>query len=96
MPSRRLLAVVTALVLAAGRTAAQEYSLEQVLEVERLILAKDVEALKLYLEGNPALLLGDDAFAAELRLLKRQIDEELVTQFSFRRGLDFEPQDMLY
>lgn len=91
MPGQRLLAVVTALILVSGASAnAQDYSLDELLAVERLILSKDVEALKSYLESNPALLLGDDAFARELRTLKQQLDDELLAEFAIRRGVFFE------
>jgi hypothetical protein len=68
MPTPRLLAIVTALVLLSGRIAGAQYSLEQLQQIERYILSKDCDSLWLLLRDNPELMTGTDPLAQELRI----------------------------
>lgn len=88
MPSAKLISIVTALLLVAGATSsvAQDASIDQLLEIERLILAKDLEALLRFLRANPHLYVGDDPLAEELRFLVSQLEGDLLEQLRFRDG----------
>ncbi len=69
MPDPRLLAIVTALLLISGGSAARaEYSLRQLQDIEGYILRKDCGGLWQYLVENPSIMAGGDALAAELRV----------------------------
>lgn len=71
MPDPRLVAVITAMMLIAGGfggAARAEFSLDQLQELERLVLARDTAALWAYIQANPEVLLGEDPLARELRL----------------------------
>lgn len=83
MPGHRLLSVVTALLLAHSATdaTAQDYSLDQLLRVEDLILNKDAAGLLLYFQNNPELLAGNSSFAQEMRTLRVELEIELRNQF---------------
>ena len=68
MPSPKLTAVITALLLLSGASRLlAAYNLEQLKEIERLVLAKDTAALGRYLASNPQIIMGDDPLARELR-----------------------------
>lgn len=68
MPEPRLIAVLTAIVLLAGTAPLRAaYSLEELREIERLVLAKDSAALGAFLAVNPGITSGDDPLARELR-----------------------------
>lgn len=68
MPSPKLTAVITVLLLLSGASPLlAAYSLEQLKEIERLVLAKDTAALGQYLAANPQITMGDDPLARELR-----------------------------
>lgn len=67
MPAPKLIAIVTALLLISGHSAFAEYSLAQLQEIERYLLTKNNAALILLLQANPALMVGDDPLAIELR-----------------------------
>ena len=87
MPGHRLLSVVTAMLLAHGTDAsAQDYSLDQLLRVESLILNRDANGLLQYFQNNPELLAGGDSFSQEMRGLKVQLESELRNQFRARPG----------
>jgi hypothetical protein len=85
MPSRRLIALVTALsCLAAMRGAHASYSVEQLIEIERLIVSRDCGALRRYIDRNPTLLSGGDALSDELRSFAQGVDTGLISCLSFR------------
>ena len=88
MPSPKLISIITALLLAAGVTGAnaQEISVEQLLEIERLILAKDLDALLVFLRANPHLYVGDDPLAEELRFLVSQLEGDILEQLQYSGG----------
>lgn len=69
MPNRRLVAIVTGLMLVFGGvlpgTAAP--TLEQLQTIDGLLSRKDTRGLWAYLQQNPQLLTGDDELAMELR-----------------------------
>ena len=68
MPGPKLLAVITALMLLGGTSAARaDYDLAQLLEIERLVTQKDTAALGRYLAAHPRITRGDDPLARELR-----------------------------
>jgi len=71
MPDPRLVAVITAMMLIAGGfggAARAEFSLAQLQELERLVLARDTGALWAYIQDHPEVLQGEDPLAQELRL----------------------------
>lgn len=71
MPDPRLVAVITAMMLIAGGfggAARADFSLEQLQDLERLVLARDTGALWAYIQANSGVLQGDDPLARELRL----------------------------
>ena len=95
MPSSRLVAIVTALVLVGVAPGAHaEFTLEQLLEIERYIQSKDTVGLWRYLQSNPSLLEGDDPLAVELQVFVDSMESDLignlsdVPAFSERSGSD--------
>jgi len=68
MPNTRLLAVVTAVMLSAGTPAAQAaYTFYDLQRIEKLILNREWNELRAYIEANPKLLRGTNPLANELR-----------------------------
>lgn len=69
MPDKRLVAIVTGLMLIVGglSAGAQEPSLDQLRTIDALLSRNDSEGLLAFLLANPALLSGEDELAAELR-----------------------------
>lgn len=69
MPDRRLVAIVTGLLLIVGglSAGAQEPSLDQLRTIDVLLSRNDSQGLLTFLLENPALLSGEDELAAELR-----------------------------
>jgi hypothetical protein len=67
MPTPKLIAIVTALILLSGRIAGAQYSLEQLQQIERYVMSKDCNALWALLRTNPELMTGTDPLAQELR-----------------------------
>ena len=87
MPSSRLLAVVTALVLVAGAQPGRAaYSLAQLEEIERLIVRKDCSGLWSYLSSNPGILQGNDPLATELRGFMSGVSGGVIDCLSFVPG----------
>lgn len=71
MPDPRLVAVITAMMLIGGgfgAAARAEFSLAQLQDLERLVLARDTGALWAYIQAHPEVLQGTDPLAHELRL----------------------------
>lgn len=67
MPAPKLIAIVTALLLISGHSAFAEYSLPAAGNRNVTFLTKNNAALILLLQANPALMVGDDPLAIELR-----------------------------
>jgi hypothetical protein len=67
MANRRLVAIITALLLMGGAGLRAEVSLEELRTMNELIDGQQWGALRDYLRKNPAVLSGDDALAQELR-----------------------------
>ncbi|TMV04212.1 hypothetical protein FGK63_18160 [Ruegeria sediminis] len=68
MPDKRLVAVVTALLLMmTSHGARADASLEQLLIIDQLLTKNDTKSLWTYIHENPELLRGDDELARELR-----------------------------
>lgn len=85
MPSRKLVALVTALTCLVGlRGAHASYSMEQLVEIERLIVSRDCGALRSYLDRYPSLLDGGDALSDELRSFASGVDTGLISCLSYR------------
>lgn len=85
MPSPKLIALVTALTcLAALRGAHASYSIEQLVEIERLIVSRNCGGLRSYLDRHPALLEGSDALSGELRSFASGVDTGLISCLSYR------------
>ena len=82
MPSTRLVAILTALLmLGAGSRALAAYSLDQLKEIERLVMSRDTAALGAYLDAHPDITVGNDPLAAELRNFKNCSDGGGVSCF---------------
>lgn len=82
---------MTAVLLAGGIPAARgAASLEQMLEIERLIDGGNCTALRSYLVANPTVTAGDDALAQELRDFLNRTSSGLLECLSTRKagGLD--------
>lgn len=68
MANRKLVAIVTALMLSVGGQGAHAaYTLNHLVQIEHLIVAGQWEQLRAFLAANPFLLEGDGALATELR-----------------------------
>lgn len=68
MPNPRLLGIITALLLAAGASAADAaYTRHDLQTIELLIMNRKWAALREYIDAHPELLEGDNILAAELR-----------------------------
>ncbi len=79
MPSPRLIAVITALTCLAGASGAYAaYTVDQLRDIERLIVSKDCEGLRGYIDRNPGLVEGNDPLAAELRSFASGVDTGLI------------------
>jgi hypothetical protein len=75
MPNKRLLAVLTALILASGAPSVNaSYTFSDLVEIERLLLEGDWRGLRAHLLRTPALLEGDHPLAAELRDFVASVD----------------------
>lgn len=82
MPSPRLLAVVTALILAAGAPAAHAtYTLTNLQALEQMVLDQDWRGLHAFIEANPELLHGNDPLAIELRNYVATYRESVIGRF---------------
>ena len=87
MPSPRLMAVVTALMLVGGGQSAQAaYTLAQLQVIEALILNQDCAGLWTYLSENPEILEGDDPLAQELRNFMAGVSGGLIQCLGFVPG----------
>lgn len=76
MPSRRLVAILTALLmLGTGSRALAAYSLDQLKEIEKLVMSRDTAALGAYLDAHPDITAGSDPLATELRNFKTCADD---------------------
>lgn len=85
MPEPRLMAVITALVLMMGTSAARAaYDVEELRQIEGLILRKDCGALWQYLVDNPAIMAGEDALARELRIFVAATERGQLACFAAR------------
>ena len=74
MASKRMIVIVTALILSAGVVPSQAaYTLSQLEQIEQFILNGQWALLKAYLDANPDLLDGSDALAVELRDFVRTV-----------------------
>jgi hypothetical protein len=68
MANRKLVAIITALMLTVGGQGAQAaYTLSHLAQMEQFILNGQWERLRAFLTANPNLLEGDSALAAQLR-----------------------------
>ncbi|MCX7889381.1 MAG: hypothetical protein N2422_06570 [Rhodobacteraceae bacterium] len=68
MPSPRLVALVTILMLAAsGSATMSQDELDLLRRLESLIAERDCDGLVAFLRRNPSLMAGDDALARELQ-----------------------------
>lgn len=80
MPQPRLVAILTALLLLSGGRAAQAgFTYEQLVEVDRLVAAKNYSGLRSFLQANPEVLIGDEPLANELRLFLLRINSGQMT-----------------
>lgn len=80
--SPRLVAVVTAFSLLGGALPARaDFTLEQLLEIERLISNKNCAGLWTYVRANPGFTEGNDPLAAELRNFVSDTERGKLTCF---------------
>ena len=82
--THRLLATVTALLLFAHGAPAQDYSVAELEEIERLILAKDLGALWRFLQAHPEYIAGNDPLAQELRLLMAELERGVIGPLAYQ------------
>ena len=81
MPNPRLLAVVTALIMAASAPAAQAtYSLTDLQTIEQLVVNRNWNALRAYIDAHPELLDGNDPLAVELRTYVESYNQGFFTR----------------
>lgn len=68
MAHRKLVAIVTALMLTVGAQGAQAaYTLSHLTQIEQFVLNGEWQRLRAFLTANPHLLEGDSPLAAQLR-----------------------------
>ncbi|WP_068112982.1 hypothetical protein [Tropicimonas marinistellae] len=68
MPDKRLVAVVTALMMSTAAFGVRaQATLEQLETIDRLLSTNDTRALWFYMQQNPELLAGNDELSLELR-----------------------------
>jgi hypothetical protein len=83
MPSPRLIAIITALIMIAPVTrAGAQYTLAQLQELDALIQSQDCEALWLFVQANPALVEGNDPLARELSMFVEGASRGQIDCFS--------------
>jgi hypothetical protein len=83
MPGPKLMAIITALLMITGASGANaEYSLAQLQELERLILAKNCSSLWAYLQQHPDILAGNDPLAKELQVFVQSTQRGLLNCFA--------------
>ncbi len=80
MANKRLLAIVTALMLAAsgGQSALGAFTFSQLELIEQFILNGQWALLKAFIDEHPELLQGSDALARELREFVAAVEESGV------------------
>jgi hypothetical protein len=96
MPSPRLLAVVTAMIMIAGAARGQQgASLGDLERIEGFIQSKDCGGLWSFVTTQPGLLEGNDPLARELRVFVASTERGLLDCFASRGGavggVDSEP-----
>jgi hypothetical protein len=87
MINKRLLAIVTMMVMTGSHAhaQAQPFSIDQLRAIEALISGKDCGALYSYLEANPRMTLGPDPLAVELRSFRQDVDMGRLDCFAPQR-----------
>ena len=87
MPSPRLLAVVTAMLMIAGAARGQQgASLGDLERIEGFIQSKDCGGLWSFVTAQPGLLQGNDPLARELRVFVASTERGLLDCFASRGG----------
>jgi hypothetical protein len=87
MPSPRLLAVVTAMLMIAGAAGGQQgASLGDLERIESFIQSKDCGGLWSFVTTQPGLLEGNDPLARELRVFVASTERGLLDCFASRGG----------
>jgi hypothetical protein len=80
VPSPKLLAVITALMLVAGAPGVQAaYTKTQLEQIEQLVLTQDWVQLRDYVLASPGLLEGDDGLVVELRKFLQSMQSGAIT-----------------
>lgn len=93
MANKRLLAIVTALMLATGTHGAfATYTHSQLEQIEQFLRNGNFELLKEYLDNNPELLDGSDALTVQLQDFAAAVESagsiSEVSTLSFAPSLD--------
>ncbi len=74
MPYKKLLTIITMMVLTGSKAGAQEFvSVDELRQLEALITQKDCGALYSFLAANPHTISGQDALARELQVFVRDV-----------------------
>lgn len=83
MPEKKLLAIVTVLIMTGSYSAAQQaMTMDELREIEDLITQKDLRGLYSYLESNPEMTSGSDPLAVELRGFMQDADRGRLAGFA--------------
>jgi hypothetical protein len=80
VPSPKLLAVITALMLVVGAPGVQAaYTKTQLGQIEQMVLSQDWVQLRDYILASPTLLEGDDDLVVELRKFLQGMQSGVIT-----------------
>lgn len=84
MPYKKLLAVVTMMMLTGTKAGAQDYvvTIDELKQIEVLIGQKDCGALYSFLLANPQTTSGQDALARELQAFVQEVNQGNLECFS--------------
>ncbi|MEE4186881.1 MAG: hypothetical protein V2I76_00350 [Roseobacter sp.] len=83
MADKKLLAIVTVLILIGSSGAAQqEASISDLQQIEKLIEVGDWRALYSYLVSNPQLTVGTSPLALELRAFSEDVESGRIDTFN--------------
>jgi len=86
MPSKKLAAIVTMMMLTGAKAGAQEFvSVDELKQIENLIGQQDCGALYSFLAANPHTTSGQDALARELQTFVRDVRSGNLECFSAPR-----------
>jgi hypothetical protein len=87
MPDKRLLAIVTVMMMVGtqGQAQQQPFSIAELRKIEALISGRDCGALYDYVASNPRLTFGRDPLAVELRSFQQEVETGRLECYSSQR-----------